>query len=225
MKSILNNLVAFLALTAITATAGAQETRTVTGIVTSFKQYPLSKAKIVAEEKVTTVYTDTAGRFAIECSPKDVLKISASGFKSRSVKAGKQNVYQVDLLFEDNPGDFDDAVAAGHISEKTLRYAIDEALKKSGKDYSKYNSIYELISSEVYQVTVKGNAVYNKAIRSMDSNPLVLFDVDGKLMSDISYISPVDVKSIEFIDDVGATMYGSKGANGVLKITLKSRQN
>jgi hypothetical protein len=225
MKSKLCYLITLLVVNLFIATVWAQDTRTVTGIVTSFKQYPLSKARIAAEEKGTTVYTDSVGRFALECSPKDVLKVTASGFKSRSVKAGKQNVYQIDLLFEDNPGDFAAAVAGGHIAEKTLTYAIDEALKKSGKDYSKYNSIYELISSEVYQVTVKGNAVYNKAIRSMDSNPQVLFDVDGKLMSDISYISPVYVKSIEFIDDVGATMYGSRGANGVIKITLKSRQN
>lgn len=218
-------IISLLAVSILCATAGAQDTRTVTGIVTSFKQYPLGKARIVAEEKGTTVYTDSVGRFALECFTKDVIKVTASGFKSRSVKAGKQDVYQIDLLFEDNPGDFAAAVAGGHIAEKTLAYAIDEALKKSGKDYSKYNSIYELISSEVYQVTVKGNAVYNKAIRSMDSNPLVLFDVDGKLMSDVSYISPIYVKSIEFIDDVGATMYGSRGANGVLKITLKSREN
>jgi hypothetical protein len=148
--------------------------------------------------------------------------VSASGFKSRTVKTAKQNVLQVDLLFEDNAGDFNEAVGNGHISEKTLSYAIDEELKKSGKDYSKYNSIYELISSELYQVTVKGTSVINKAIRSLDSNPQVLYDVDGKILSDISYISPVYVKSIEFIDDVGTTLYGSKGANGVIRIKLKN---
>jgi hypothetical protein len=225
MKSKLCYLISFFAVNVMIATTGAQDIRTVTGIVTSFKQYPLSRATIMAEGKVTTIISDSAGRFAIECSPKDVLKVSASGFKSRSVKTGKQTVYQVDLLFEDKPGDFDAAVTGGHISEKTLRYAIDEALKKNARDYSKYNSIYELISSEVYQVQVKGTGVFNKAVRSMDSNPQVLYDVDGKIISDISYISPIYVKSIEFIDDVGATMYGSRGANGVLKIVLKSRQN
>jgi hypothetical protein len=225
MKSKLSFLFATIAFLFSGAVAVAQETRTVTGIVTAFKQYPLSKVTIVATVSGKTVLSDSIGRFAIVCSPKDVLKVTASGFQTRSVKTGKQNVLQDDLLFEDNAGDFNAAVAGGHISEKTLKYAIDEDLKKSGRDYSKYNSIYELISSEVYQVSVKGNAVYNKAIRSMDSNPQIIFDVDGKIMTDISYISPIYVKSLEFIDDVGATMYGSKGANGVLKITLKNRQN
>jgi hypothetical protein len=225
MKSRLCSIITFLFLCLYVTAANAQDTITVTGIVTSFKKYPLNKARIVAEGRATAIYTDSAGRFAIDCSPKEVLKISASGFKSRSVKTGKQTVYQVDLLFENKPGDFGAAVSGGHISEKTLQFAIDEEIKKNARDYSKYNSIYELISSEVYSVTVKGTAVYNKAVRSMDSNPQVLYDVDGKITSDISYISPVYVKSIEFIDDVGATMYGSRGANGVLKITLKSRQN
>ena len=47
------------------------------------------------------------------------------------------------------------------------------------------------------------------------------FVVDDKIVSDISYIDTEYVKSIELIDDVGTTMYGAMGANGVLKITLK----
>lgn len=71
-------------------------------------------------------------------------------------------------------------------------------------------------------MTVKNNVVYNKAVRSMDSNPKVLYVVDGKIMTDITYINPAYVKTIEFIDDVAATLYGSMGANGVLRITLKN---
>jgi len=222
MKSKLRHLVAAVAIILSVLVAAAQENRTLTGIVTTFKQYPLFNASVVTTGSGKSVKTDSLGRFAIECPAKENIKVSASGFKSRTVKTAKQNVLQVDLLFEDNAGDFNEAVSNGHISEKTLSYAIDEELKKSGKDYSKYNSIYELISSELYQVTVKGTSVINKAIRSLDSNPQVLYDVDGKILSDISYISPVYVKSIEFIDDVGTTLYGSKGANGVIRIKLKN---
>jgi hypothetical protein len=45
--------------------------------------------------------------------------------------------------------------------------------------------------------------------------------VDDKVVSDISFIDPNWVRSVELIDDVRATMYGSMGANGILKITLK----
>ena len=55
----------------------------------------------------------------------------------------------------------------------------------------------------------------------MNLNPQVLYVVNEKIVPDISYINPTYVKSIEFIDDVGATLYGVQGGNGVLKITLK----
>ncbi|MBK7134606.1 MAG: hypothetical protein IPH69_17855 [Bacteroidales bacterium] len=34
--------------------------------------------------------------------------------------------------------------------------------------------------------------------------------VDEKITSDISYVNPTYVKSIEFVDDVSATMHGSR---------------
>ena len=52
-------------------------------------------------------------------------------------------------------------------------------------------------------------------------NPQVLLVVDDKIVSDISFIDTEYIRSIEFIDDVGTTLYGSMGANGVLKIYLK----
>jgi outer membrane receptor for ferrienterochelin and colicin len=41
------------------------------------------------------------------------------------------------------------------------------------------------------------------------------------IMSDISFITPINVKTIEYIDGVDASSYGSRGANGIIKITLK----
>jgi outer membrane cobalamin receptor len=38
---------------------------------------------------------------------------------------------------------------------------------------------------------------------------------------DISNILPSEVKSIKYVDGVGAAVYGSNGANGVIVITLK----
>jgi len=199
----------------------AQQIREISGLVTTFKHIPLNKVKVVDLKSGETVFTNSSGQFGIKASEKDVLTITASGFGDRKIKIGKQSFYPVDLSYKDNASNFNSAVTNGHIGENVLREAINSEQLKHAKDYSKYSTIYELIASEVYEVSVKGTSVLNKAIRSFDTNPQVLFVVDDKIVSDISYVSPVYVKSIEFIDDVGATLYGSKGANGVLKITLK----
>lgn len=202
--------------------ASAQEkTRTVSGIITSFGTIPLNNVRVFADKSGQIVNTDSAGRFSVQIMDKDILFISAAGFNSRKVRTGKENLYAVDLKYEDNVSNFNDAVSHGHISESALKSALALESKKNEKDYTKYKSIYDLISSEIYNVRINGNTIVNTKLRSFDRTPEVLLVVNDKIVPDISYIIPADVKSIEFIDDVGSTLYGSMGANGVLKITLK----
>jgi len=201
--------------------AGAQEKRSVSGIVTSFRIYPLNGVKIVASKSGEIAYSDSSGRFEIVILNRDVLSASASGFKTRKARTGKNNIYQVDLLFIENPANFNNAVNNRHISEDALRQAIFDAESKNKRDYSIYTTIYELIENEIYNVKVSGTTIYNKKIRSFDATPQVLYVVDDRIVPDISFVAPNYVKSIEFIDDVGATLYGVQGANGVIKITLK----
>jgi len=199
----------------------AQDLRFVTGFVTSFRTIPLKNVLVASIKGGDSVLTDSAGRFSVQCYRKDLLKISASGFVDKNQKLGDESVYKINLVFVDNVANFNDAVNNGHISQEVLRDALLEGELKRVKDYSKYHNIYELVASEIYNLRVKGNTIINTKIRSFDMTPEVLLVVNNKIVNDISFVSTDDVKSIEFIDDVGATMYGSMGANGVLKITLK----
>ncbi len=221
MKSKLALIVSVFVILFSTFEAASQENILVSGIVSCFKQIPMNNVKVSAAKSGEVTYSDSLGRFSLKCFEKDVLLFSAAGFESRKVKVGKDRTIITDLMYKDNPANFNEAVRNRHIEEDVLRKSIDDYNLRNAKDYSKYNTIYELISSELYDVSVKGTSVYNKKIRSMDSNPQVLYVVDEKITSDISYVNPTYVKSIEFVDDVGATMFGSKGANGVIKITLK----
>ncbi len=199
----------------------AQETREINGIVTSFKNIPLTNVRIHALGSRDTQVTDSTGRFSIKCTPKDNLIVTASGFTEKKVKTSKKTTIQIDLSYILKDESFNKAISNKHIRPEVLEKAISEELRKKEKDYSKYNSIFELITAEIYDVRVSGSSVLNRKIKSMDKNPQVLYVVDDKIVPDISYINPTYVKSIEFVDDVGATLYGVMGANGVLKLTLK----
>ena len=53
-----------------------------------------------------------------------------------------------------------------------------------------------------------------------DTEPLII--VDGSPQSNIDWINPNDVKSIDVLKDAGSTaIYGSRGAHGVIIINLK----
>ena len=65
---------------------------------------------------------------------------------------------------------------------------------------------------------VEGPHVYTIKGQSFSLSAEVLYDVDGMILSDISFIMPVEVEKIEYIDDSGAAVaYGMRGANGVIK--------
>lgn len=199
----------------------SQEEIRVTGVVTSFKTIPLSNVSILSSRAGDTATTDSAGVFSIKCMKKDVLMVSASGFIPRKQKIKGVSVYKIDLIYRDDASNFNEAVNNGHIAERVLRDAIMTGEGARVKDFSKYKSVYDAIAGEIYNVRVNGNMIVNTKLKSFDRTPEVLLVVDDKIVSDISYIDTEYIQSIEFIDDVGTALYGSMGANGVLKIKLK----
>jgi hypothetical protein len=217
----IKTILAVLVLMFLSGTTYSQEKIRVTGVVTSFKTIPLRNVSILSSRTGDTAKTDSAGIFSIQCMKKDVLRVSASGFISRKQKIKGASVYMIDLVYRDDPANFNEAVNNGHIAESVLRDAIATGEGALVKDYSKYKSVYEAVAGEIYNVRVNGNMIVNTKLRSFDRTPEVLLVVDDKIVSDISFISTEYIQSIEFIDDVGTAMYGSMGANGVLKIKLK----
>jgi hypothetical protein len=103
---------------------------------------------------------------------------------------------------------------------KRTKQAINKTPDRVNKDYSKYQNIFELIRCEIPNVKVEGTNVYTTLGLSFSLSPQVLYDVDGMIISDISFLVPREVKTIVYIDDAGAASYGMQGANGVIKITL-----
>lgn len=193
----------------------------INGVVTAFKTIPLRNVIIVSSKTGETAKTDSAGVFSLSCLKNDVLKVSAAGFIPRKQKVKGEGMYKIDLVYRDDVANFNEAIGNGHISESALKDALISGENAHVKDYSKYKSVYEAVAGEIYNVRVQGSMIINTKMKSFDRTPEVLLVVDDKIVSDISFIDTEYIKSIEFIDDVGTTMYGSMGANGVLKIRLK----
>lgn len=90
------------------------------------------------------------------------------------------------------------------------------------KQNETYRDIYSYLQGKVAGVVVQGGKVYIRGINSINSGTDPLFIVDGIAVEDISWINPHDVKSIDVLKDSSATsMYGVRGANGVIVITTK----
>ena len=93
-----------------------------------------------------------------------------------------------------------------------------------------YNSIYDYLRDKVPGVVVERSGsntekVYVRGVNSINSPTDPLFIVDGVEVDDISAISPYDVESVDVLKDSAASIYGVRGTNGVIIITLKRNTN
>lgn len=86
-----------------------------------------------------------------------------------------------------------------------------------------YTNIYEYIKGRVAGVEVRGTEIRIRGERSILGDNSPLYVVDGMVVDDISYISPNMVERIDVLKDASSTsIYGARGANGVIIITLRS---
>lgn len=204
--------------------AYAQKSIDISGMVTTFNSYPLNHVMIKSLNTGATGQSDSLGHFNIKSTDKDILLFSALGFNSKKVKIKKSQNISMDLTYSNTETSFEDAVNKNHISAENLQKAIKTGISRGTKDYSKYKTIFDVINSEIFAVKVVGTSVITKRIQSFSLSPKVMFIVDEIVVADISTILPSEIKSIDFLDGVGASFYGSNGANGVLKVTLKGKQ-
>ena len=70
-------------------------------------------------------------------------------------------------------------------------------------------------------VTVEGNKIYVRNKPGSNNEALIL--VDGIEMADISGLSPNQIDRVDVLKDASAaSLYGMRGANGVVLITTRA---
>lgn len=103
-----------------------------------------------------------------------------------------------------------------------------KTLEPGEKEKNSYTNIYSYLRGKVPGVIVNGTDIIIRGSGSVNSGSSPLIIVDGIETVDISYLNPQEVEKVEVIKDSSASMYGFRGANGVIKITTingRTKQN
>lgn len=109
----------------------------------------------------------------------------------------------------------------GKISKNANTYSVADVKTKS-TDTATYNTIFDYLRGRVAGVDVRpDNTIVIRGVNTINSSIDPLFIVDGVEVADISHIPPQEVKSITVLKDASASIYGSRGGNGVILIELK----
>jgi len=205
--------------------AAIAQTRVVHGVLTAFNKYPVTNIEVIAKKSKASTMTDSLGNFSIVCKEKDQIKIKAETFKSVSRSISKDtDSLRINLIFMDSKKNRDLAVGYGYMSKEDLTFAA-EHLQQENNEFCNYPNIYELLKGRFPGVTVDGTTgsyrVFIRGTQSINSNNEVLFIVDGSPSSYVGGLYPCEIKSIDVIKDGMASMYGTRGSNGVILIETK----
>ena len=204
------------------------QTRVVQGVLTAYNHYPLANIEVMAKKSKSSTISDSLGNFSIVCNEKDQIKIKAETFKAVSRKIDKHtDTLRINLVFMDTKKNRDIAVGYGYMKEEDLTFAA-EHMQQENNEYCSYSNIYELLVGKFPGVTVSGSSgsysVIIRGAQSMNASNEPLFVVDGSPAMDVSWLSPCNIRSISVIKDGMSSIYGVRGANGVILIeTMQGR--
>ena len=199
--------------------------KVIEGMVTTFDSLPLVGASIEVKSTKKLVYTDTLGMFTLSCSSKDKLKISAKGFARKNVRIDERIKYVlVNLKLMPGPENRELAIGYGHVQDADKLYAISN-VNENDIDFSHYSHIYQILEeqfSSSVQIRSGGELVIRNTPTMSGSNAALLI-LDGRQVdeSDFANINTADIASINVLKDASASVYGSRGGNGVVIVETK----
>ena len=118
-------------------------------------------------------------------------------------------------------------VGYGSVDRDKLTYSVNQ-LDVKDNEMVNYTNIWDYMRSRVPGVVI-GDAspggtpsIVIRGENSVNSSTQPLIMVDGMETPDISGLNPNDVASISVLKDASASIYGSRGGNGVILITTKT---
>ena len=218
--------------------------KTITGKVVNEKGEPLEGVTVMVKGKNMATQSLADGTFNLKNIPEQsTLVFSFIGYASSEFKVANNN--KLDVTLKQSNNNLDEVVVVGYgTSTRRLNVGSYSSIKGDAVSNLPIQSFESALSGKATGVNMIANAgVVNQApvfrIRgvnslSLSSYPLVVVDGVPVYVEDINvggnasnnplaFLNPNDIESVDIAKDAAATsIYGSRGANGVVFITTKS---
>ncbi|MDM1373124.1 TonB-dependent receptor [Myroides marinus] len=202
----------------------------VTGVVNEVDGASLPGVSVIVKNSTKGVQTDLDGKYVIEVSEGDILAFEYVGFKSQSIKVGKQHIININLQSESESLDDIVIVAYGAQKQKAVVGAISQ-VKSDVLDKQVATSVVSALQGTVSGVNIINSSsqpgesptIRVRGIGSINASADPLIILDGAPYSgNLNAISADQIEAINVLKDASSTaLYGSRGANGVILIKTK----
>lgn len=209
--------------------AFAQE-RTISGVVSDAQGLPIPGVNVTVEGVAGGVQTDFDGRYSIQAATGQKITFSMVGMTAQTVTVGASNTVSVTL--KEGAELLDEVVVVGYGVTTPERFTgTATKIDSRNLEAKTVSNVSQALRGEVAGVNVitgSGAPGSDATIRirgfgTVTGNAAPLYVVDGApYSSDLSSINPADIESVVILKDAAATsIYGTRGANGVILITTK----
>lgn len=206
-----------------------QGKRNISGVIRDRHGDPVIGGTVTEKNTTNGTMTNLEGNFKIEVSENATLLVSFIGYETQEIKVKDKS--NIEVVLEEDTRLLDEVVVVGYGTQKKVNVtgsisSIDVTKEAESRPLTNLSTVLSGMSAgvqtfqssgrpngDVAEITIRGLGTLN------NSAPLVL--VDGFEQS-INDVNPNDVANISILKDAASSsIYGNRGANGVILITTK----
>lgn len=210
----------------------AQDSFIVSGTVTqATDNQPIPGVNVIIVNSTKGVTTDFDGNYSIEAKNDDVLQFSFVGYANQTVIVNNQKTINISL--QEDTNQLDEVVVIGYGTSKkshltgSISKVVNEDLDQIAVARIDDALVGQVSGVNIQQTSGEAGSAPTIRIRGTgsitgDSGPLVV--VDGAVV-DSDFLGSMDMNDVESFevlkDAASASIFGSRGGNGVIMITTK----
>lgn len=201
----------------------------VTGTVNDQNGQPMFGVTVAVKGTTTGTITDEEGKFSVAAPQGSTLSFSMIGF--RPLEMTVAGTAPMNVTMEEELVALDEVVVVGYgaVRKKDLTTSV-ATVSTEDIEERPIISAASAIQGKAAGVTVlqpsgepgAGMVVRVRGNTSISASNDPLYVVDGVPMTEINFLSPNDIESMQILKDASsAAIYGSRASNGVVLITTK----
>lgn len=208
---------------------GTQQGQPITGTVKDQNGQPMFGVSVAVKGTTTGTITNDQGKFSIAAPQGSTLAFSMIGYKAQEFTVS--GTEPINITLQEEMVAIDEVVVVGYGSVRRGDLTTSVA-SVSTQDIEERPiiSAASAIQGKAAGVTVlqpsgepgAGMVVRVRGNTSISASNDPLYVVDGVPMTEINFLSPNDIESMQILKDASsAAIYGSRASNGVVLITTK----